>query len=163
MNAMTEIQQDDVPPPLTTRAVRIIDLPLDKIEPAPDARPIDEKVMPGLMDSIHRHGLFYRPQVRIVPKAVAGEDGGTAFADIPVLIAGGHRLEACKRLGWGTIECEVRDGTDTTAREITISENLHRSKSQQTSAIRTTEGMGAAHRSRSVPQWDGRQVERARD
>jgi ParB-like chromosome segregation protein Spo0J len=44
------------------------------------------------------------------------------------LIAGHHRLEAAKQLGWGEIDCTVVDWDERQARLWEIAENLHRAK-----------------------------------
>ena len=45
-----------------------------------------------------------------------------------VLVAGGHRLEAAKRLGWKRIRCEIFIGNDDEARAWEIRENLDRAE-----------------------------------
>ena len=45
-----------------------------------------------------------------------------------VLIAGAHRLEAAKNLGWETIEAKVFNEDDLTKKLIEISENLFRNE-----------------------------------
>lgn len=48
--------------------------------------------------------------------------------DVIVLVAGRHRLEACKRIGLDLVDCVVFEGTETDARLWEIAENLHRAE-----------------------------------
>lgn len=73
-------------------------------------RPIDEKSVSQLMDSIRTIGLLN--------PITTTKDGH--------LIAGGHRLEAAKRLGWKEIECNVMEIFGLQAELAEIDENLVR-------------------------------------
>lgn len=73
-------------------------------------RKIDEKTVNELMGSIECYGL-------INPVTVDKN---------MVLIAGNHRLQACKRLGWEEIECTVMDLDKMKAELAEIDENLIR-------------------------------------
>jgi hypothetical protein len=81
---------------------------------------IDEDSIQHLMDSISRIGLRHPISIR------------TAYQSEPddcwYVVAGAHRLEACKRLGWSAVECEIFDGTHDEAEMWEISENLHRAE-----------------------------------
>jgi ParB-like chromosome segregation protein Spo0J len=78
---------------------------------------LDGDAVQGLADSIGKIGLRHPITVRW------DKDGDE---DVIVLVAGRHRLEACKRLGIQLIECTVFPGTETEARLWEIAENLHR-------------------------------------
>jgi ParB-like chromosome segregation protein Spo0J len=62
--------------------------------------------------------------VRIVPKRLG--DDGIMYSEVPILIAGRHRLEAVRMLGWDEIPVIVSDGTEIEAKMWEIAENLHR-------------------------------------
>lgn len=65
------------------------------------------------------------------------EDG--PCAGVPILVAGAHRLEAAKRLGWSHIDCAEIDDDIIAAELWEIAENLHRcdlSKEQRDQHIR---------------------------
>ena len=79
---------------------------------------LDEETVVGLTDSIRRLGLLSPPVVRV-------EDHGDGEQTI-YLVAGRHRVEACKRLDLEFIDCLVLTGSDTEARLWEIAENLHR-------------------------------------
>lgn len=80
-------------------------------------RPLDEDAVARLVDSIKEMGLRTPIAVR-----ASGEDGQEIS-----LIAGRHRLEAAKRLGWEQIDCEVfSDISDDDAKMWQIAENLAR-------------------------------------
>lgn len=78
---------------------------------------VNETAVSGLMASIGKIGLRTPLSVRW--------DKGNADPTI-VLIAGRHRLEACKRLQMPLIDCLVFDGDEADARLWEIAENLHR-------------------------------------
>ncbi|NIA67902.1 ParB N-terminal domain-containing protein [Pelagibius litoralis] len=74
-----------------------------------ERRPIDEAAVKVLVKSIEDLGLKTPPSVRYVDEM---EIDGEHYVKVPVLVAGAHRLEAARRLGWGYIECLVQDGDD---------------------------------------------------
>ena len=78
---------------------------------------LDGDTVTGLMASIEKIGLRTPITVRW--------DGEGDEARI-VLVAGRHRLEACRRLGFQLVDCAVFAGTETEARLWEIAENLHR-------------------------------------
>ncbi len=86
-------------------------------------RPLNEAAVQSLMSSIADIGLQTPITIRIVPEM---DVGGRAETDAPVLVAGAHRLEAVKRLGWDFVDAYVFDGDDRDARMWEIAENLHR-------------------------------------
>lgn len=81
-------------------------------------RPLSEPAVEKLMDSIREVGL--------ITPIIVWRPGGIS----PTLIAGLHRLEACKRLGWETMPCIDLYGQDDAvkAEMAEIAENLHRSE-----------------------------------
>ncbi len=97
------------PDPFPTHQVpvHLIDVPPDRL------RHLQEDQVVALMESIGRIGLQTPISIRYV------EDGGT------ILVAGAHRLEACRRLGIEDVLCVAIKGDDTDARLWEISENLH--------------------------------------
>jgi len=90
-------------------------------------RPLDEGKVGHLADSMRELGLQQ-------PISIWVEGEGS-----PVLVAGRHRLEAARKLGWEQIDC-VFVGLDETEREMwEIAENLHRvdlSKEQRDAQVR---------------------------
>jgi ParB-like chromosome segregation protein Spo0J len=87
----------------------------DDLEIPAGLRPLNEDAVIRIMESVREIGLK-------TPIAVRWNDD-----DMPVLIAGRHRVEACRRLGTGSIPCiTVQDERE--ARLWEISENLHRAE-----------------------------------
>lgn len=83
---------------------------------------LNEKTVGGLVESIGALGL--RNPISIIFRDDVEIDGET-YDGVPALVAGRHRLEAIRRLGWRTVDCEVF--TDEIAAEKwEISENIHR-------------------------------------
>lgn len=82
-------------------------------------RPIDQKAMEAIKDSMARIGLRTPITVRVNPKDEYPE---------PILVSGHHRLCAATALGWDHIECFIsEDADEDRARMWEIAENLHRS------------------------------------
>jgi ParB/RepB/Spo0J family partition protein len=77
----------------------------------------------ALATSIKAIGLRTPISVRILPKMTIN---GIDESNVPVLVAGLHRLEAVKSLGIARIEGVVQHGSDLDARMREIAENLHR-------------------------------------
>ena len=92
---------------------------LDEVEVGARLRPLDPAAVDVLVESIIKTGLQTPISIRVVE-----DDRGQT----PVLIAGYHRLEAMRRLGWETAMCAVFDGDERDARLWEISENLHRAE-----------------------------------
>jgi len=77
------------------------DIPIGSIHPGRfSLRPIDEKVVEELSQSIQAQGLLQPVVMRPI-----GEDSWE-------LIFGNHRLQACRRLGWKSIPCRVCEMDD---------------------------------------------------
>jgi len=93
----------------------IRELPIDQIHARSDARIIDEATVSGLADSIGAVGLINPIRVR-------------AVGDQWEVIAGMHRLSACKRLGLIEIAADVIESDDLHAELAMIDENLCRAE-----------------------------------
>ena len=91
-----------------------MNVPIDNIIVAPDRNPIVEQTVLGLMDSIQKTTLIN--PITIGP-------------DLK-LIAGAHRLEACKRLGWTEIPAHQTTLDGLLAELAEIDENLIRNHDQ---------------------------------
>jgi ParB family chromosome partitioning protein len=93
----------------------IREIPIDRIRPSKfSLRPIDEKILEELKQSIKAQGLLQPIMVRPLSE------------DSWELIFGNHRLEACKRLGWKTIPCRVCEIDDAKAFMTAEVENLQK-------------------------------------
>ncbi|OLP44138.1 MT-A70 family methyltransferase [Rhizobium oryziradicis] len=88
---------------------------IDSIRADNRLRNLDEKTVLALMDNIQKYGLE-------TPITVYG-DVGAASVDLG---AGGHRLEACKRLGLDAILCFHKRGDELDRQLCEIDENLIR-------------------------------------
>jgi len=101
--------------------VRLVQWDLDEIVVGERLRKeLKEDAVLELMQSIQRLGLRQPPTIRI---EIDERNRETAF-----LVAGLHRLEACKRLGMTAIECWKFSGSETEGRLWEIAENLHRAE-----------------------------------
>ncbi len=87
-------------------------LPVNRIEIGHLRRPVSEAQVVDLVDSITRLGLLQPPVVTTTNKLVAGR----------------HRLEAVRRLGWDTIPVVVVDLSELEIRLATLDENLVRNE-----------------------------------
>jgi|GEM_PF-2956899 len=88
-------------------------IPIDQIVVGERLRPLNPEVVNGLAIAIQADGLIHPISVRPV---------GDGYQ----LVAGHHRLEAAKRIGWTDIPATVRDIDATEAQLIEINENLIR-------------------------------------
>lgn len=102
------------------------DLPIDQIQIRTDARAIDEATVGGLVDSIGTVGLINPIRVRLV-----GNDQWE-------VVAGVHRLTACKRLGLVEIAAFVTTDDDLHAELAMIDENLCRAELSASDRARQT-------------------------
>ena len=87
-------------------------------------RGLDERTVDKLAESMRLTGLIHPIVVRRYP-GVAGDETQL------VLVAGRHRLEAAKKLGWDRIDCSViegADGDDLDRELCEIDENLMRAE-----------------------------------
>jgi len=92
-------------------------LPLDAIVTGDRLRQLNRDTVDVLKQSIARIGL----KVPISVRYVSDEHGFD-------LVAGLHRLEACRELGWTEIPVREETGTEDDARMWEIAENLHRAE-----------------------------------
>src|SRR5690606_36980795 len=99
---------------------------------APDAiavgdrkRKVDPASVERLKESIRKLGLRTPITVQIVDGFV--DTDGVVVDGQPVLVAGAHRLEAVKQLGFDKVDCYIFEGDDTLDAQLwEIAENLHR-------------------------------------
>lgn len=103
-------------PPRPETAVRRFMLPLDAIDVSARLRPVDPDYVQALAASMSEGGQIN--PIRVRPTA----DGGNRVQ----LVAGAHRLEAARLLGWSEIEATQRNLTDAEARIEEIDENVFR-------------------------------------
>lgn len=89
-----------------------INLKIKEIVVGKDRRPIDEQTVIALMDSIKQIGLL----------------NPITVTNASELVAGLHRLEACKRLGWKSIQCSTIGGNYLDYALAEIDENLLRNE-----------------------------------
>lgn len=93
----------------------LTELPISEVLVENRLRPVSDVGVTALLSSIETLGVMKDPiQVRKVKHR----------AGALVLIAGGHRLEAARRLGWETIPATVWDCTDDWARLMEIDDNV---------------------------------------
>ena len=98
-------------------------LRIDDIQVGERHRQLTEDAVERLQSSMKELGLMQPITVRIVEEMVVD---GDLTAGVPVLVAGRHRLEAAKRLGWSHIDCVELDDDALKAEMWEIAENLHR-------------------------------------
>lgn len=118
-------------------------------------RALSEDAVERLSASMQAIGLKQPISVRIVEEMIVD---GDLTAGVPVLVAGRHRLEAAKRLGWSHIDCVEVEDDPITAELWEIAENLHRldlTKEQRDEHIRRyAELLTAKAEKRQVGQSD---------
>jgi ParB-like nuclease domain len=108
---------------------RILSIAIDDIKVVGQRRSLDKKKLPVIADSMKTIGL--KTPITVQPS----KDGGY------VLIAGLHRLETAKSLGWKNIDCIVIRGDKIKSQLWTEAENLHRA------------GLTALQRAEAVAKW----------
>lgn len=86
---------------------------------------VDPERVAALAASIKDIGLMTPITFRTLPRMTID---GVEETDVPVLVAGMHRLEAFKKLGLEEIPCIEIDGGDIEAQLWEIAENLHRAE-----------------------------------
>lgn len=102
------------------------------------ARSFDLVRVETLKKSIDQLGLRTPVTVRVVPEMVVK---GIATSEVPVLVAGLHRLRAFEALGRSQIPAFVEAGGELDARMWEIAENLHRAE------------LTVAERAHHVAEW----------
>ncbi len=95
---------------------------IDDIVVREERRAIDSETVAAIADSMAEIGQ----RMPITVRARKGRD--YSAEKVPVLVAGQHRLEAAKLLGWKRISAVYLDGDKRDARLWEIAENLHRSE-----------------------------------
>lgn len=102
-----------------------ISLRTEIIEVAERHRALDNPACDRLAASMKEIGLRQPISIRVVDMMVIE---GKEVEGVPVLVAGRHRLEAAKRLGWSHIDCIEVDDDQLRAELWEIDENLMRAE-----------------------------------
>jgi ParB-like chromosome segregation protein Spo0J len=110
----------------------IASVPVTKIRVGERSRALREDAMVSLLESIKSIGLQVPISVHVDP---------SSRDERYVLVAGLHRLEACRRLGMAHIDARILDLDETDRRLWEISENLHRAE------------LTALERSEHIAEW----------
>ena len=101
---------------------------LDQIRQRDRLRNLDDSAIEQLMESIKARDLhtpiIVRPFALVDP--AAADQWGPETSGLYMLVAGAHRLEACRRLGRSHIPAFVRELSPQAARLVEIDENLVR-------------------------------------
>lgn len=87
-------------------------------------RPVDDAAVDRLAQSMKDMGLRQPITIRVVDDYV--DEDGAVSDGVAVLVAGRHRLEAARRLGWEHIDAIDADDDELSAELWEIAENLHR-------------------------------------
>lgn len=112
-------------------------------------RALSQDAVDRLVPSMRKLGLIQPITIRLVDEM---EVDGAPLCGAPLLVAGLHRLEAAKQLGWTHIDCIEVDDDELRAELLEIDENLMRaelSPSQQ-----------AEHLARRKEVWEALEVSR---
>jgi hypothetical protein len=104
---------------------RLESFDIDRIQVGRRTRALNTERLEALVQSISTIGLRSPIAVRIVPKMMVD---GVEEEDVPVLVAGLHRLEAVKKLGRKLIDCFVERGSELDSQLWEIDENLCRAE-----------------------------------
>ena len=110
---------DDEGLAITTPAAKIVEIAIDDIDVPEMMRPIDEETVERIVDSIRAIGIQAQGVISI-------EWNPSDSARRASLVAGCHRLEAFRRLGWAMVPAAIFDGTSAEAELWRIGENLCR-------------------------------------
>lgn len=100
-------------------------IPIDDIFVVGERRAVNDEAVSALVASIGAIGLQTPITVRIA-EDVPDPETGEVFSSAYAVVAGRHRLEACRRLDWRDIPAIVRDCDEIEGELIEIAENLHR-------------------------------------
>ena len=143
-----------------------ISIHIDDIEVGERHRALSSDAVARLAGSLKEIGLQQPITIRVVEEMVLD---GQLTAGVPFLVAGRHRLEAAKSLGWTHIDCIEMDDDALKAELWEIAENLHRcdlSKEQRDEHIRRYAELLATPpkviEGQTVPKFVGRPKEVAR-
>jgi ParB-like chromosome segregation protein Spo0J len=117
-------------------------VPVAKIRVGERSRALREDAMVSLAESIKTIGLQAPISVQVDP---------SSRDERYVLVAGLHRLEACRRLGLAHIDARIIDLDETERRLWEIAENLHRAE------------LTAVERSEHIAEWIKLADEKARE
>ena len=100
-----------------------ISIRVEDIEVGERHRALSSDAVARLAGSLKEIGLQQPITIRVVEEMVLD---GQLTAGVPFLVAGRHRLEAAKSLGWSHIDCIEMDDDALKAELWEIAENLHR-------------------------------------
>lgn len=130
---------------------------VDGVYPLPNRRPVNPATVDCLVQSIEKLGLLSPITVRFRDDVDIPGEG--RVDGVAILVAGHHRLEAVKRLGWSHILAVVMDDDDISARLVEIAENLHRAEltalerdEQIAEWLRLSEAKGVSSQAGTKPQ-----------
>ena len=100
-----------------------MDVRVEIIEIGSRKRALDTAAVSRLAQSMKENGLLHPITIRIADMMVID---GHEVEGVPVLVAGLHRLEAAKQLGWSHISCTDIGDDEIKAELWELAENLHR-------------------------------------
>lgn len=103
--------------------MQTVPIRVDDVEIGERHRALSDEAVSRLAESMKDIGLKQPITVRIVEEM---ELDGVMTAGVPVLVAGRHRLEAARRIGWSHIDCIEIDDDVLKAELWELAENLHR-------------------------------------
>lgn len=110
--------------------MKLISVPIASIDASGRKRPVTESTVAALMTDIAEDGL--NVPIEVEPKGKGRWK----------LVAGAHRLEACRRLGHATIEATEKAGKGSKPRRRELMENLARG---ELTLIERAQYVAAAH------------------
>lgn len=118
--------------------MQVTSIPLAETMVSAEARPLNRPAMEALAESMNRLGLLNPITVYPAHYSARGRSDNPGYR----IIAGRHRYEAAKLLGWEAIDALVVEGSDqATRRMYEITENLHRAD------------LSALDRAKLVEEW----------
>lgn len=123
--------------------MQTISIRVDGIHIGERHRTLSDDACERLVSSMKEIGLRQPISIRIVDSMVID---GDVVDGVPVLVAGRHRLEAAKRLGWSHIDCIEVDDDALRAELWEIDENLIRAE--------LTPAQQAEHLARRKEVWE---------
>jgi ParB-like chromosome segregation protein Spo0J len=105
----------------------VVPIRIDQIMVRERARSLDPKLVVTLAvaESIKTLGMQSPITVRIAPALTVN---GIEKTNVPVLVAGRHRLEAAKQLNMETIDCVITTGSDLVCQLWELDEKLCRAE-----------------------------------